>query len=68
MNIQEIIAIIVLYCLILYGSNYMSKNATYQTGGGGLIPMASVMPRVEYINGPYESADVRDPISFVVTT
>ena len=67
MDIQEIIAVIVLYCLVLYGCKYMSKKSTYQTGGGGLIPRASVMPRVEYINGPYESADERDPISFVVT-
>ena len=68
MNIQEIIAIIVLYCLVLYVCKCMTNKSTYQTGGGGLIPRASVMPRVEYINGPYESADVRDPISFAVTT
>ncbi len=68
MDIQEIIAIVVLYCLVLYGCKCMSKKAPYQTGGGGLIPRASVMPRVEYINGIYESADVRDPISFAVTT
>ena len=63
MNTQEIILIIVLLIIV-----FSCKRATYQTGGGGLMPRP--MPKVEYINGrgPYAYADERDGVVFVVTT
>ena len=60
MNTQEIIIIVLLLVVL-----YMCKKATYNTGGGGLMPRP--MPKVEYINGPYVCADVRNGIEFVVT-
>lgn len=64
MNTQEIIIIVLLLVVL-----YTCKKATYNTGGGGLMPRP--MPKVEYINGraqgPYVYADVRNGIEFVVT-
>lgn len=64
MNTQEIIIVVILLILL-----YSCKKAPYYLGGGGLMPRP--MPKVVYINGrangPYECADTRDGVEFVVT-
>ena len=60
MNTQEIIIVVILLVVL-----YSCRKAPY----GGL--MTRPMPKVVYINGhangPYECADSRDGLEFVVT-
>jgi len=62
MNTQEILIVVILLIVVCY-----CKRATYQTGGGGLLP--ENRPKIVYINGcgPYEYADEREGVDFVVT-